>query len=142
MIASTKYVTILFGMEGGGLGADGLALWDLQNGEMVFVTSLISTMVKWCLSPLGSLPIGILLGISDIEWELDLDISMETYLVFFPSFSGVSTCSEDLYLNSLRFISIYIFWEINLAIVGSIVRSGFLSLSQSGDHEKNWGLYW
>ena len=39
MIASTEYVTILFGIEGGGLGTDGLAFWDLHY------------MVKWCLSP-------------------------------------------------------------------------------------------
>ena len=51
LIASTEYGTILFGMEGGGLGADGLTFWDLNNGEIVFVSSWISTMEKWCLSP-------------------------------------------------------------------------------------------
>ena len=51
LISSTECVTILFGMEGGGIGADGLAFWDNHNGEMVFVSSWISTMEKWRLSP-------------------------------------------------------------------------------------------
>ena len=51
MISSNEYVTILFGEEGGGLDADGIAFWYLHYGEMVFIFSWISTMVKWCLSP-------------------------------------------------------------------------------------------
>ena len=43
MIDSAKYVTIFFGMEGVGLGADGLAFWDLHYNEMAFVSSWIST---------------------------------------------------------------------------------------------------
>ena len=51
-ISSTEYVTILFGVEEGGLGDDCLALWDLYYvkknwhllylyyGLMVFVSSL------------------------------------------------------------------------------------------------------
>ena len=50
LIVSTENVTILFRMEGGGLGATDLAFWYLQLGEMVFVSSCISTMLKWCLS--------------------------------------------------------------------------------------------
>ena len=44
LIASTEYVTILFGVEVGGIGAYGRALWDLQYGEIVDIfSSWIST---------------------------------------------------------------------------------------------------
>ena len=42
-ISFTEYFTILFGVEGGGLGAYCIAFWDLHYGEMVFVSSWIST---------------------------------------------------------------------------------------------------
>ena len=35
LIASTEYITILFVMEGVGLGSDGLAFWEFCYGEMV-----------------------------------------------------------------------------------------------------------
>ena len=41
LVASTEYVTILFGMDRGGFGADGRAFWDLHNGEIVFFFILL-----------------------------------------------------------------------------------------------------
>ena len=46
MIASTEDITILFGMEDGGLGDYVINFWDIHYGEMVFVSSWIDTMVK------------------------------------------------------------------------------------------------
>ena len=55
LIASIEYVTIFFGMEGGGLGSDGRAFWDLHLWGDILI-----------LAPLGSLPNGRLLGSSEI----------------------------------------------------------------------------
>ena len=60
-------------------------------------------------STLGYLSIGKLLGISEMERELDRNILMETYLVLFSSFSGISTCLGDLELdNSCVILSLLI----------------------------------
>ena len=100
----------------------------------------ILTMVKWCLSPFWSLPIGRSLGRSGIKQKLDWEISMKTCLVSFSLFSRISTCSGDMDLNRSGFLSISLVMEINRAIVGSIGISGFLSWYWSGDRESDWGF--
>ena len=77
----------------------------------------IFTMVKWFLSHLGSLPIGRLLGRSEIERLLNWDILMETCLVFFP--------------HSLGFPLVQEFWS-------SIAREFFVSLSSRGPIRQSW----
>ena len=76
--------------------------------------------------------------ILDLEQELDREILMETCLVFFSSFSGISTYLGDLDLYILIVLFTYIVREIDWAIVGSIDRSGVLSCSRLGDFESNW----
>ena len=84
-------------------------------------------MVKWCFSLLGYLSIGRLLGISEIERELNWDISIETCLVLFSFFSGIYTCSGDLYLDISGFPSISLVRDINQEIVVLISRYVVLS---------------
>ena len=81
LITSTEYVTILFGMEGGGLGADGRAFCYLN----LWQDSLI-------LDPLGYLPIRRSLGRLEIKRELDSRYLMETCLVLISLLSKISTC--------------------------------------------------
>ena len=105
MIASTEYVTILFGVEGLGLGSDGLAFCNIHYGEMVFVYSWISTYweVAWDIRDRKG----------DLSGYLDGDL-----LGFFPSLSGISTFSRDLEIDNSGVLFISIVWDINWAIVG------------------------
>ena len=122
-------------MEEGGLGADGLAFWDLHNGEMVLVSSWISTMVKWCLSPHYGEMVFVYSSISTY-WEIACEIGYQTgarsgnlngdLLGFFNLFSGISNCSGDLELDSVGFLSISIVREIDETIAVSIGRSEVL----------------
>ena len=48
-------------------------------------------------------------------------------MVFVSLFSGISTCSGDLELDSSVFISIYFVQDIDGEIVGLIGKSGFRS---------------
>ena len=127
LIASTEYVTILFGMKRRGLGADGHAFWNIHLWWDILI-----------LAPLGSLTIGRLLGSSEFERELNREILMEICLVLFSSFSGIYTCLGDLDLDSSGVLFISIDQEIDRSIVGSIGRSGVLSWYLSGDFESNW----
>ena len=107
----------MFWGGGGGGVDDGLAFWDIHLWRDCLI-----------LAPLGSLPIGRSLGRSEIERDLDWEISMETCLVLFYSFSGISTCSGYLELDSSGVIFISLVWDIYWSIVGSIDRSIFSSI--------------
>ena len=74
---------------GGGVSYGGRAFWYLH---------LWWDRLVW--DTLGSLSIERLLGRSEIERELYREIFMETWLVLFPSLSGISTCSGYLDIDS------------------------------------------
>ena len=79
------------------------------------------------LSPLGSLPFGRFLGISEIKRDIDQYILMETCLVLFSIFSGIFTSLGDMELDITGVIFISFGWDIDWGIVGLIGRSRVLS---------------
>ena len=83
--------------------------------------------------PLGSLPLGRSLGRSEIEQELDREILLETCLLFFPSLSGIYSCSGDIDLDSLGVLSLYILIGILTGLLW--YRSGDLEFSRDLDQE-------
>ena len=79
------------------------------------------------------------IGDQMVAWSGDLNGNL---LGIFSFFSGIFTCLGDLDLNSLEVLFISLDREIDWEIVGSIGRSGVLSLSRSGYRESNWEFDW